>query len=317
MIEWNKSTNTKSNSTSDYIRKMENEVDDLCDRLTKDSKDFDAKLFFDTLHDYIQQEDRLLYTNITNYIFSLDNEETFGIMQTNLDHVINYMYSDRFRSEHVWKPEYKNQRNPYERTKRTALKLWDHMNLAKRQMALFKLQDADYTKVVDEKMQSAEGRLSKEMNGQLISLVSIFTALSFILFGGISSLDNIFAGAKDIPVTKLMIVGTIWSFCIMNLVFVFMFFIAKMTGLNIKSTSDVNANLVQKYPLIWWCNLVLIAVLMFSCWAYYAKSENITTEIYNWLQNRSALYFAIGTMGIIFIVGFSALTIYKMSKMKE
>lgn len=45
MIEWNKSTNTKSNSTSDYIRKMENEVDDLCDRLTKDSKDFDAKLF--------------------------------------------------------------------------------------------------------------------------------------------------------------------------------------------------------------------------------------------------------------------------------
>ena len=47
---------------------MENEVDDLCDRLTKDSKDFDAKLFFDMLHDYIQQEDRLLYTNITNYI---------------------------------------------------------------------------------------------------------------------------------------------------------------------------------------------------------------------------------------------------------
>lgn len=317
MIEWNKSTNTKSNSTSDYIRKMENEVDDLCERLTKDSKDFDAKLFFDTLHDYIQQEDRLLYTNITNYVFSLDNEETFGIMQTNLDHVINYMYSDRFRSEHVWKPEYKNQQNPYERTKRTALKLWDHMNLAKRQMALFKLQDADYTKVVDEKMQSAEGRLSKEMNGQLISLVSIFTALSFILFGGISSLDNIFAGAKDIPVTKLMIVGIIWSFCIMNLVFVFMFFIAKMTGLNIKSTSDVNANLVQKYPLIWWCNLVLIAVLMFSCWAYYAKSENITTEIYNWLQDRSVLYFAIGTVVIIFIVGFSAWTIYKMSKMKE
>ena len=101
MIEWNKSTNTKSNSTSDYIRKMENEVDDLCDRLTKDSKDFDAKLFFDMLHDYIQQEDRLLYTNITNYIFSLDNEETFGIMQTNLDHVINYMYSDQFLSEHV------------------------------------------------------------------------------------------------------------------------------------------------------------------------------------------------------------------------
>lgn len=137
----------------------------------------------------------------------------------------------------------------------------------------FKLKDDDYTKVVDEKMQAAGNQLSKEMNGQLISLVSIFTALSFILFGGISSLDNIFAGAKDIPVTKLMIVGTIWCFCIMNLVFVFMFFIAKMTGLNIKSSSDINANLVQKYPMIWWCNFVLIAVLMLSSWAYYVKMK--------------------------------------------
>lgn len=57
-------------------------------------------------------------------------------------------------------------------------------------------------------MADAELRLSKEMNGQLISLVSIFTALSFLIFGGISSLDNIFVGAKDIPVTKLMIVGS-------------------------------------------------------------------------------------------------------------
>ena len=32
----------KSNSTSDYIREMENAVDDLCERLSKDSKEFDS-----------------------------------------------------------------------------------------------------------------------------------------------------------------------------------------------------------------------------------------------------------------------------------
>ena len=191
------------------------------------------------------------------------------------------------------------------------------MTLAKIQMALFKLKDDDYTKVVDEKMQAAGNQLSKEMNGQLISLVSIFTALSFILFGGISSLDNIFAGAKDIPVTKLMIVGTFWCFCIMNLVFVFMFFIAKMTGLNIKSSSDINANLVQKYPMIWWCNFVLIAVLMLSSWAYYVKNENITAGIYAWLQKCSAIYFAIGTIAIVGIIVLSAIKIYKLSRIIE
>lgn len=34
--------------------------------------------------------------------------------------------------DHIWKPDYDYQRNPYERTKRTVLKIWDHMNLAKR-----------------------------------------------------------------------------------------------------------------------------------------------------------------------------------------
>ena len=43
MIEWDKRKEGKSNSTSDYIREMENAVDDLCERLSKDSKEFDFK----------------------------------------------------------------------------------------------------------------------------------------------------------------------------------------------------------------------------------------------------------------------------------
>ncbi|MCB7321278.1 hypothetical protein [Lacrimispora sp. 210928-DFI.3.58] len=316
MIDWNKRTGRKSNSTSDYIREMESAVDDLCERLSKDSKDFNSKLFFDALHEYISKDDRLLYTNITNYIFSLEKEEIFGIMQTNLDNVINYIYGEKFNSDHEWKPEYRHQRNPYDRTKRTVLKMWDHMNLAKRQYSLFKMKDDDYAKIVDEKMEEAGHELSKEMNGQLISLVSIFTALSFLLFGGISSLDNIFLGAKDIPVTKLMIVGIIWCFCIMNLVFVFMFFIAKMTRSNIKSTQDVNANLVQKYPLIWWCNLVIVSILLLSCWAYYIKNEGFSVEAYNCLSQHPTLYFIAGTVLIVGLVVGCAVKIYKLSKIE-
>ena len=146
------------------------------------------------------------------------------------------------------------------------------------------------------------------------SLVSIFTALSFLLFGGIRSLDNIFAGAKDIPVTKLMIVGTIWCFCIMNLIFVFMFFVSKMTGLNIRSSQDVNANLVQRYPLIWWCDLTLIAVLLMSCWAYYIKSEGFSVQIYERLGRCPTVYFVIGTITIVGMIILGAVTIFSLSK---
>lgn len=317
MIEWNKDTKSvkcSAGAASDYIREMETAVDDFCERLSKDSKDFSPELFFDKLHDYIVKDERLLYTNITNYIFSLEEEELFGIIQTNLDKVINYMFSEQFELDHIWKPDYDYQRNPYERTKRTVLKIWDHMNLAKRQYEFFAIKDEGFSNIVDTKMADAELRLSKEMNGQLISLVSIFTALSFLIFGGISSLDNIFVGAKDIPVTKLIIVGTIWCFCILNLVFVFMFFIAKMTKLNIKSTQDVNANLVQRYPLIWWCNFVLISILGLSCWAYYVKSESISMEAYHFLRRHSGAYFVIGTVLIIGMIVGSAVKIYYLSK---
>ena len=46
MIEWDKRKEGKSNSTSDYIREMENAVDDLCERLSKDSKETFVMPFF-------------------------------------------------------------------------------------------------------------------------------------------------------------------------------------------------------------------------------------------------------------------------------
>ncbi len=314
MIEWNKKSGTVSKTTSDHIREMEADVDDFCERLSKDSKEFDAKTFFDVLHKYIVNDGRLLYTNITNYVFSLEKEEKFGIMQTNLDKVINYMYSEQFSEDYVWKPSKDHEISPFNRTKQTVLKMWDHMNLARRQLTLFHETDADYERIVEKKMEIVSASLLKEMNGQLLALVAIFTALSFLVFGGISSLDNIFIGAKDIPVTKLMIVGTIWCFCIMNLVFMFMFFIAKLTKLDIKSSRDINANSVQKYPLVWWCNLVLIAILLISCWAYYIKCEGFSKNAYSFLSQHSTAYFIIGTLAIIGLIISAVIKIYKMSK---
>lgn len=312
-INVNKHNAEKLNSTSDYIKEMSMGVDALCERLVKNSQGFDHKAFFETLNNYIKNEDRLLYTNITNFVFALKEEE-IGVVQTNLDSVINYIYSDEFNKDFPWASGPENQGNPYDRTKRTVLKIWDHINLAKRQLSLFKMSDDDYTRIVDAKMKEEEANLTKEMNIQLISLVAIFTALSFIVFGGISSLDNIFLGAKDIPVTKLMIVGTIWCFCIMNLVYVFIFFIAKLTELNIKSCQDVNANLVQKYPLIWWCDFVLIVILVFSCWAYYIKCEGFSSGTYSALKQHPTAYFIAGTLAIILLSIYGAVKIYKLTK---
>lgn len=313
MLNWNKGKEVETISSVDYIRDMEKEMDEICKKLSTASQEFDAKAFFEKMYGYITQRDRLLYTHITNYIFDLSDEK-FGILQTNVDNVVNYMYGEQCKEDYAERLKTKAQVYDFERTQRTVLKMWDHVNLARRQYVLFHHKDQDYAKIVDEKMEFAEAKISKEMNIQLISLIAIFTALSFLVFGGISSLDNIFDGAKDIPITKLLIVGDIWCFCIMNLIFVFLFFIAKITKLDIKSTDNVNANLVQKYPLIWWSNLFVVAIMMLSCWAYYVKAENVSSGIYEVLMEHPDVYFIIGTIVIIVIICILAFSLLRLSK---
>lgn len=304
LANWEKQNYTKYKLTEDHISEMSLAMDSLCTLLAVDSSDFNKVEFLGIFGKYIEANNRLLYTNISNTIFN--NYDIIGTYQTNLESVIAYSYEDILYD--------KQKVLEHEKIQRALMKFWDHINLAIRQYELFNQNDEHYEIIATKKLKDVEIRLTKEMNMQLISLIAIFTALSFILFGGISSLDNIFLGAKDIPVTKLMIVGVIWCFCIMNLIYVFMFLVAKLTGLTIKSTQDADANLVQKYPLIWWCNWVLIATLIFSCWAYYIKCEGFSSVAYEALKQHPTIFFVIGTLILLIIVGLGAKKIYQLSK---
>ena len=116
--------------------------------------------------------------------------------------------------------------------------------------------------------------MTKEMNAQLLTMVSIFTALAFLIFGGISSLDNIFS-ISGIPLLKIIASGLIWGLCIFNLIYVFLFCVGKMTHLNFKSTDDPDATIFQKYPIVWWSDLFLVSLLLICLWLYFMQREEI------------------------------------------
>lgn len=313
MLNWDKGKDEKAISSANYIQDMGKEMDMICEMLSEETKYFNAKKFFDKIHEYIVKNDRLIYTNITNYIFVLSDEE-FGVLQTNIDSVVNYMYGDQYNQDYSKLLEDRNEKRSLERTQRTVLKMWDHVNLARRQYVMFHHKDEDYGKIVDEKMEIAGAKISKEMNVQLISLVAIFTALSFLVFGGISSLDNIFAGAKDIPILKLVVVGSIWGFCIMNMLFVFIFFIAKIAKLNLSSIDDVNASILKKYPLVCWCNFVVVSIFILSSWAVYISGEELSIRLYDLIYKNQTGFFVAGTLVIIVVIVFAAKKLYNNIK---
>lgn len=308
IINTNKRDNNVQPSLSvnenDQLKQIQDEIDKLCAELSVKSTDFSPSDFFLKLYNYIRIHERFLYVNITNYICILDDNQ-FATVQTNIDTVAHYIYSQEFQNNST---QFDSEES-YEKSQRAVLKLWDHVNLARRQFQLFLDKDENYRKIAEEKAKEVIPELTKDMNSQLIALVSIFTALSFLLFGGISSLDNILDGAKDIPILKLLITGNIWCLCIMNLIFVFMFFISKLTKLEIKSTDDVNANFIQKYPFIWWCNWVLISSGLVFGWLYYLKRRQLLCDIEESLFKNPVPFIIIVSLSLLILILLSGIYI--------
>lgn len=62
--------------------------------------------------------------------------------------------------------------------------------------------------------------------------------------------------------------------CVLNLVFIFIIFVSRMTKLDKSEGKRV------RYPVVAWSNLGLITILLISAWEYYVRSMGLT----EWFQ---------------------------------
>ncbi|WP_244832944.1 hypothetical protein [Clostridium sp. BJN0001] len=295
----------KENKLEELVSEI-NKILDSC--IMKTTSEFDKDNSIKVMKKYMQKYDRLPYSVISKYIFSLNNEKQ-GIFITNLETLTEFVLSDEYKKKYLEKEEdniykklylekeedniykedsiYKKlylekEDKVYKKLKKTILKLWDHSHLAIYQYENLKQSDDEFNKKfaiciepVRNKMTEKISSSNKSIISQLISLVGIFTAMSFLVFGGINSLEEILKDAIYIPVLQAMIIGSIWGLFLTNLIFVFMFFVSKMTKLEIKSSDRKDANLVQKYPLVFWSELILVIILGNCSWLYYIDSKDI------------------------------------------
>lgn len=291
------------------IEEMTIDIKNILDSsFMKTTKDFNAYDCIKLINNYIKEHDRLLYSVISNYIFELKNQDP-GIFITNLDFLTQFVLSNKYNEEYLGNNKSNSQLEEYLKVKKTILKLWDHVHLALYQFDNLKQSDEEFKRKFIKNIEPVNTEVNKQlneftkgMNSQLISLVGIFTAMSFLVFGAINSLDDIFKNAQSIPILQIMIIGSIWGLCITNLVFIFMFFVSKMTKLEIKSCYRKDATLVEKYPLVFWSELVIIFILTSCSWLYYIDSQNIGKWFVN-LGEKWPIFISVGgfvLIGVIF-----------------
>lgn len=284
------------NESESYVQeeqtqKMQTAINIFFNHLVVKSDQFNKEKAFDELQKYIMLYDRILYSPISNIIYSTyensQEEELLGSLMTNLDALVLYaLDTDIIRD----RKENQNEKI-VEDTKKAVLKIWDHVNLANQQYKELKQTDDEYNEKFNQRISDYKEEMTKEMNAQLLTMVSIFTALAFLIFGGISSLDNIFS-IKGIPLMKVLAIGLIWGLCVFNLVFLILFCVGKMTRLNFKSTDDPNASIFQKYPVVWWSDLILLSLLVVCLWLYFMQRH----KIHIWFVNICVAHAQITTV---------------------
>ncbi|MBQ9860943.1 MAG: hypothetical protein IJO75_01655 [Clostridia bacterium] len=293
--------NAHANPWKQRRMRMDDEILRLCYELSGSSELFSRERWIEAFDHYIGEYDRLLYSSISNYIFGLQ-DEGFTTFATNIENVLDYEMDqvsdnnpDSVRSNRI----------------RVLLKFYDHIQLAHMQFALFTQNQKGLEAAIDKKLEPALAKSSKELTSQLVGLVAIFTALSFIIFGGISSLESLFAFIpqnSSESVIHVVIVAIAWSFCILNLLFAFMYFILNITGKK-PELSLQTGNAIQKYPLVFICNYCLLVALLICVAVLVGIKTGIIPQI---LSSGIACRWLFGSIGLaIIIVGIILLRCYK------
>ncbi len=91
----------------------------------------------------------------------------------------------------------------------------------------------------------------------------------------------------------------------MYVLYVFLFCVGKITKLSIKSSDNPEDNLVQKYPIVFWSNFILISLLMIISWLYYLQQNNSLTWFENIVSKNDMWITIMGfaVIGALIIVG--------------
>lgn len=283
----------KSAEEENSIAIAAKEARKLCEQLN--SEYFEVSPWLEAVKKYSENKDnRLLYFAISDYIFGLEQRDH---VTAHITEAVSCVLQENSGYEHA--------------TRKMTMKLYDHINLAIRQKEMFNKNEADLRKQIDDivtpKIELKSALLTKEMTGQLIGLIAIFTALSFIVFGGISSLDSIFQSLQSTmddknTVLPTLIVTVAWALCLMNLLFGFMYFVLRIAGLNYSDSQSAGKNLVQRYPVVFFCDYVLLLLLVLFGGAWFAECNGVGKDIFDfWVIKNQTLLFYGSIVAICFV----------------
>ncbi len=267
-----------TNSSFSEIEKLKKESKDLISELSVEVDKFDKIKFMSKLQIYSSSEKRLLYSEFTTYLFNVGVDDIDSLFTTIISNL-----------ENVLEEELHNDQGFNKKSTKILLKLWDHINLAYNQLDKLKFSDKQFNERIEpfvSELNNAEEELSKKINGakeelsntkkeiyaQLIGIVGIFVAISFVMFGGMSLLNNLFdySGMSSVPLIEILCGGALIGLVMVNVVYAFIIFVLRITN-RVQDEKDL---LSKKFVRKLCHGLFLILVITGLLWFFNFRDSN-------------------------------------------
>ena len=197
---------------------------------------------------------KMLYSEISTFIIETQNDDTIQLIERNIGRISSHMDSSytkkgiAFEQYAFW------------------LKFQDHCKLAVLQRRHYNISRATIKDVTDGIIKSEFDKIQKELTSQLIGLVSIFTALSFVVFGGITVFNSILENIRFATITRMLCAGLLWTVCMSLLFYIFVRFILKIMK------PEQEQVLSKQFMVSFWImmGVLVVALVVFVVLSFFA-----------------------------------------------
>lgn len=115
--------------------------------------------------------------------------------------------------------------------------------------------------------------MKSKLMSEIISMISIFIGIAFVMFGGMTLLNNLFdfTGIDRVPLTELLCIGSLMGIIVIAIIYSFVVFVLKLIEKEIKPISVLNVGTV----------ITLIILVGICFWTFLEWNTNLNNDLKN------------------------------------
>lgn len=228
-------------------------INAICKALSLETQKYNPRKTVENIDSYISSTnklDRILYSEISNYVFSLNLSER-GVFVTNLEKLLLFSLD----SAH----------DINEDSRKLIIKIYDHS-----QLALYQIENVKNIFAVN--IDDAKINLQKEIKGvekEYISILGIFASIVLAFVGGITFSSSVLQNIASVSIYRLLIVIDLLALVLINVINILVRFVSIINNKDPKVFKIKTINII--------CLIIAFVILLGWILNIYSLSDFISS----------------------------------------